>query len=120
LDDGVLASNYKLDLSRLNRWAGTRVGVRGQPQWSFIKLYCHGFFKFDQDATIGPAVRRFWTQVLELAEKTGSFKVHFVSAREAFNIVTAAVEGKQGNPHQYRDYQLRLIMNEGPMASTVF
>lgn len=113
LDDGVLASNYEADLGRLRRWAGARIGIRGRSEWAFIKLYCHGFFKYDQDATIGPTVRRFWTQVLELAERTGSFQVHFVTAREAFNIVLAAVEGKQGNPHQYRDYQLRLIMNEG-------
>jgi hypothetical protein len=112
LDDGVLASNYNLHLPRLQRWMSARVGVRNRPEWNFIKLYCHGFFKFDQDSTIGPTVLRFWTQVLELAEKTSSFKVHFVTAREAFNIVMAAVDGKQGNPDGYRDYQLRLIMDE--------
>jgi len=113
LDDGVLSSNYQTDLSRLARWAGARVGVRDRPEWAFIKLYCHGFFEFDKDATIGSSISRFWTQVLELAEQTGAFKIHFVTAREAFNIVMAAVEGKQGNPHEYRDYQLQLIMNEG-------
>jgi hypothetical protein len=112
LDDGVLAANYEPDLSRLKRWTNARIGVRGQPDWAFIKLYCHGFFTSDQDATIGQTIRRFWEQVLELAEQTGSFRVHFVTAREAFNIVMAAAEGKRGDPDQYRDYQLHLIMHE--------
>ena len=111
LDDGVLAAHYRLDLARLQRWVNARIGVQGRPEWVFIKLYCHGFFTFDQDAAIGASMRRFWTKVLELAERSGTFKVHFVTAREAFNIVMAAVDGRQGNPGQYRDYHLHLITN---------
>lgn len=112
LDDGVLAANYSLDLDRLSRWAGAHIGVRGRPEWNFIKLYCHGFFTYDQDVVIGDAVRRFWDQVLGLAEQTGLFKIHFACAREAFNIAMAAVDGRRGEPGLYRDYQLRLIMSE--------
>jgi hypothetical protein len=62
---------------------------------------------------IGGQMRHFINQVLELADKTGSFKIHFVSAREAFNIAMAAVDGKTGDPHQFRDYRLKQIMREG-------
>jgi hypothetical protein len=50
--------------------------------------------------------------VMELAEQTGRFKIHFASAREAFNMVMAAVDGCAGNPNEYRDYRLRQIMKE--------
>lgn len=113
LDDGALALNYPLTLRRFQRWRSARISVRGRPNWIFIKLYCHGFFDWDQDAMIGSEMRRFMGQVLELAEKTGEFSVYFASAREAFNMVMAAVDGNSGSPGEYRDYRLRQIMDIG-------
>lgn len=112
LDDGALAANYTTDFERLERWAGARVSVRGRPEWVFVKLYCHGFFTHDQSACIGEGARRFWSEALEESERTGRYRIHFASAREAFNIALAAVEGRAGDPHQYRDYRLRTIMSE--------
>jgi hypothetical protein len=114
VDDGVLAQNYPLDLDRFNRWCSAHISVRGRPEWVFVKLYSHGFFTWDQDIMIGEQLKRFMGEVLELSERTGKFKIHFASAREAYNIVMAAVEGAEGNPHAYRDYRLTQIMTETP------
>jgi hypothetical protein len=114
LDDGSLTANYPSDFERLERWAGARVAVRGRPEWVFVKLYCHGFFTHDQSACIGEDARRFWSEALEESGRTGRYRIHFASAREAFNIGMAAVDGRAGDPHQYRDYRLRPIMSERP------
>ena len=111
LDDGVLAANYALDIDRLNRWANANITVQGRPEWVFIKLYCHGFFPNDQDIVIGEGARRFWNEVLDYAERTGKLKIHFATAREAFNIAMAATDGLDGNPHKYRNYKLIQIMD---------
>jgi hypothetical protein len=63
---------------------------------------------------IGAQMRRFMTEVLELSEKTKEFSVYFASAREAYNMVMAAVDGRSGSPGQYRDYKLRQIMELEP------
>jgi hypothetical protein len=86
--------------------------VEGRPDWVFIKLYCHAFFEHDQDVMIGEQLKRFMGAVLELSERTGEFKIHFATAREAFNMVVAAVEGCSEAPGRYRDYRLRQIMHE--------
>ena len=62
-------------------------------------------------------MRRFLEDVLELSERSAGFKVLFATAREAFNIAMAAVEGRSGEPGLYRDYQLRQIMQESKNAS---
>ena len=116
VDDGALAQNYPLSLHRFDRWRSSRIGVLGRPDWHFIKLFSHGFFEWDQDSMIGEQLKRFMGEVLELAEQTGKFKVHFASAREAFNMVMAAVDGREGNPNAYRDYQLVQIMKEGRLG----
>ena len=112
IDDGALARNYPLKMGRFRRWQSAQIGVKGRPEWIFIKLHCHAFFEQDQDAMMGDEIRRFMSEILELAEATGRFKVHFASAREVFNMIMAALEGQQGNPNQYRDYRLHSIWRE--------
>ncbi|MCK4596470.1 hypothetical protein KAU04_00470 [bacterium] len=34
------------------------------------------------------------------------YKLHHVTARQMYNIIKAAEEGKRGDPHLYRDYLL--------------
>jgi len=117
IDDGALAQNYPLSLGRFNRWRNAHISVEGRPDWVFVKLYSHGFFEWDQDLMIGEQMKVFMNQVLDIANKTGEFKVHFASAREAFNMVMAAVDGHEGEPGNYRDYRLRQIMKESTAAS---
>jgi hypothetical protein len=116
IDDGALAQNYPLSLARFHRWRSAGISVGGRPDWIFIKLYSHGFFEWDQDAMIGPQMRKFMTDVLELSAKTGEFSVYFASCREAFNMAMAAVDGHTGSPGKYRDYKLRQIMRMGSCA----
>jgi hypothetical protein len=99
-----------MDFKRFQRWFNARISVAGRPDWVFIKLHSHGFFDWDQDAMIGPTMRRFMSEVLEHSAKTSDFNVYFASTREAFNMVMAAVDGKTGSPGDYRDYKLRQIM----------
>lgn len=118
IDDGALAENYRSDLHRFNRWRNARISVKGRPEWVFIKLYSHAFFEHDQDAMIGEKARRFLSEVLENGERTGEYRVHFASAREAYNMVLAALQGCSGNPHAYRDFKLKPIMHERSRAKT--
>jgi len=116
LDDGVLAANYLPDLARLHRWRGAHIGVEGVPEWTFIKLSCHGFIDEDQPSMIGDPMRRFLEDLLAVGERTGQFKLHFASAREAFNLAIAATDGHRGDPNHYRDYLLQPIMRESKFA----
>jgi hypothetical protein len=119
VEDGALAQNYPLSMNRLERWRSAGIGVKKRPEWIFIKLYSHGFFEWDQDLMIGEQMKRFMLEVLEFGDRTGEYKVHFASAREAFNMVAAAVDGKEGSPALYRDYQLRQIMHDRISKQTV-
>jgi hypothetical protein len=116
IDDGVLAANQPLDLARFGRWMNANITVKGRSDWVFIKLYCHGFFDYDQSACIGEDSRRFFSEVIENGEKTSGYKVHFATAREVFNMATAAMNGAAGDPNDYRNYRLQAIMDENAAA----
>lgn len=117
IDDGALTDNQPLDLGRLNRWISANITVKGRTDWIFIKLYCHGFFTHDQSTCIGEKARRFFSEAMESGEKSGDYKIHFASAREAFNMVSAAIDGKKGKPGDFRNYRLQAIMDQTPTES---
>ncbi len=91
---------------RVDDWVRTGVHVQGRPEWVFIKIHTHGTQEGDMDALLGAptdAMHRY----LESAYNDGErFVLHYVSAREAYNIAKAAEAGMQGNPHDYRDFVL--------------
>ncbi|HEX8638334.1 MAG TPA: hypothetical protein VF692_09745 [Pyrinomonadaceae bacterium] len=118
IDDGALAANQPMDSARFRRWMSANITVKGRSDWIFVKLYCHGFFDYDRSACIGEDARRFFSEIVENGEKSGAYKVHFASAREAFNMVSAATEGAAGDPNDYRNYRLQTIMNENAAAKT--
>lgn len=111
IDDGALAANQAMNGVRFRRWRDANITVAGRSDWVFIKLYCHGFFEYDQSACIGEHARRFFGDLVEESEKGGKHKIHFATAREAFNIVCAAIDGNSGDPNNFRDHVLRPIMN---------
>ena len=117
LDDGALTATYPPGAARLKRWRNARISVSGRPDWVFIKLYCHGFFPGDQEATLGHPMLKFWSEAIESADRSGQFKIHFATAREAFNIAMAAVDRRDGDPGLYRDYRL-LPIRKKPRGGT--
>lgn len=116
IEDGGLVANQPMDLERFRRWQNANITVKGNSEWVFVKLYCHGFFDYDQSACIGEDATRFFNQIIENGESTGEYKTHFASAREATNMVFAAIDGKSGNPNGFRDYRLKSIMKEEKTA----
>jgi hypothetical protein len=117
LDGGALTAAYPPGAARLERWRNARISVSGRPDWVFIKLYCHGFFTGDQEATLGLPMLKFWSGAIESADRDGGFRIHFATAREAFNIAMAAVDGREGDPSLYRDYRLVPIRKKSPGRS---
>ncbi len=97
---GALESYALPSLKRIQRWIESHIHVQGKPEWSFVKLYSHGIQSPDiAQLHLGPMLDQLKTEV----EGRG-IKLHYVSAREAYNIVRAAEAGLSGDPEQYRDY----------------
>jgi len=116
VDGGVLASNYWPHVDRFDRWQSADICVKGRPDWVFIKLYCHAFFPADQETLLGEPMKRFLDALLEMSQQSNQSRIHFATAREAFNMVMAAVDGHSGTPGLFRDYMLRPIMDDAAPA----
>jgi hypothetical protein len=90
---------------RVDRWIRLGIGVLGRPEWIFVKIHCHGCFVRDRDAVLGDAADRMFGH-LESAYGTGSYRLHYVTAREMYNVIRAAEAGRTGDAGAYRDFEL--------------
>jgi len=86
---------------RLDQWLRANVHVRGRPEWVFVKLHCHGMQSHEVFG--GPAIDEMFEQMTTRWNRP-PLRLHFATAREAYNMVKAAEAGKDGNPNDYRDF----------------
>src|ERR1017187_9759745 len=90
---------------RVDAWMRANIHVEGRPEWRFIKIHTHGAStKEDADEILGPELDRALTYMEKAYNDGAHYVLHYVTAREAFNLARAAVDGKQGDPRQYYDY----------------
>ena len=109
IENSAITTANPPTMCRLQLWQQAAIGVKGQPDWIFIKLHCHGMDPRDTDAMLGAALQRFLRDLTDRSSQSRSYAVHFVTAREMVNMILAACDGREGNPYDYKDYRLRLI-----------
>jgi hypothetical protein len=91
---------------RTDLWVQQHIHVRGRPEWLFIKVHTHGAQERDMDSLLGAPAQAMYADLGQRYNDGQRHVLHYVSAREMYNIVKAAEAGEKGNPHQYRDYFL--------------
>jgi hypothetical protein len=117
LFDGAAIETYAPpDPKRLETWLKAHVHVKGRPEWVFVKLHTHGIQS--RQTFLSPALDAMFDE-MDLRWNRPPFRLHYVTAREAYNIAKAAEAGHQGNPDRFRDYEVpqpanRLIRCDRP------
>lgn len=95
-------------LQRFKLWQDTAVHIEGKRDWVFIKLHTHGCNPKNIEMHLGEDLLQFYSEVSNYCKQSDKSDLYFVTAREMANIALAAMEGKDGNPSQYRDYYYKL------------
>ncbi len=92
--------------ARATTWVKQGIHVQGRPEWVFVKVYTHGAPENTAAALLGAQAREFHSHLVERYNDGVDWKLHYVTAREMYNVAMAAMDGKSGNPGDYRDYVL--------------
>jgi hypothetical protein len=96
-------------LWRMHGWVAHDIHVLGNGEWIFIKVHTHGLAgdvtdPATWDCFFGATMDRFYSDIEKSYNDGVSWKLHYVSAREMYNIIKAAEAGKTGDPNAYRDF----------------
>jgi len=92
--------------ARVDRWVKLAPTVRGRPEWKFIKIHTHGAAENQADVLLGPPVERMFAYLGQRYNDGSEYVLHYVSAREMYNIIKAAESGARGDPGNYRNHVL--------------
>lgn len=106
IENGELSGGNPPDSRRVPLWLRRFVHVAGRPEWQFIKLHTHGAAERNRDPLLGEAMDSLLTHLESEYNDGKRFRLHYVSAREMYNVARAAMDGCEGNPGEYRDYVL--------------
>jgi len=92
--------------SRVDQWVNSHIHVKGRPEWVFIKVHTHGTQEADMDILLGQSRHDMHSYLETKYNDKDNYILHYVSAREMYNIAKAAEAGKYGDPNEYRDFIL--------------
>jgi hypothetical protein len=104
IENAELQDSNPPTLSRVKNWLRQNIHVKGRPEWVVIKVSCHGAEKRNREVLLGqPAHEMYACLEREFRDRRG-FKLHYVTARELFNIIKAAEAGMSEEPEFYRNF----------------
>lgn len=92
--------------ARVDHWVRTAVHVEGRPEWIFVKVHTHGTQESDMDTLLGAPMEAMHAHLESRYNDGVDHVLHYVSAREMYNIAKAAEAGMDGDPGRYRDFHL--------------
>jgi hypothetical protein len=106
LENGCLQPSQPPTAARIPLWLRAGIRVPARPDWLFVKLHTHGAPELDADVLLGPPMIEFHRALARRAAEDPTFHVHYVTAREMYNLARAAAAGYTGDVAGARDYEL--------------
>jgi hypothetical protein len=97
---------------RIDSWIKCGIHVKGRTEWIFIKLHTHGAIDRHHDTLLGKPRDDMYSYLETKYNDGKKYKLHYTSAREAYNIIKAAEKGMTGDPDEYRDLIIPKYANQ--------
>ena len=111
IENGEVEGSNPVYVSRVDQWVKTGIHVKGKPDWIFIKIHTHGAISDSMNIFLGNAIDKIYSYLEAKYNDGVNYRLHYVTAREAYNIIKAAEAGLLGNPNHYRDYIIKPYKN---------
>ena len=107
VDDGNIHAGMPASATRVTRWVNARVHVAERPDWVFVKVFAHGVSSSeDEEAVVGQRFEDALTELEQHYNDGARYVLHYVTAREAYNLAMSAASGATGDPSSYLDSEI--------------
>ena len=106
IENGDLCYDNPPNAVRVGLWVRQRVHVQGRDDIIFIKIHTHGAQERNMRMLLDDGLDRLYTLLESHCNDGKDYRLHYVTAREMFNIVKAIENGEDGDPSLYSDYIL--------------
>jgi len=92
---------------RVDLWIQQHIHVKGREDWICVKVHTHGAQEGNIAVLLHGSLDRMFEYLENKYNDGKNYKLHYVSAREMYNIIKAAEAGETGDPGEYRDYLIK-------------
>ncbi len=106
IENSALTADDPPSSARAKTWVSRNIHVEGRPEWVFVKLHTHGAPDKQAASLLGEGGHDLHRVLTTEYNDGRRWRLHYVTAREMFNVAIAAMEGKSGDPGEYRDHSL--------------
>jgi len=104
IEDADVSSHNPPSKRRIDGWIRIGVHVKNRPDWVIVKLHTHGAPESEHKVLLGGPVKAMHEYLQAQYNDGENYKLHYVTARELFNIIKAAENSETGDPGLYRNY----------------
>ena len=106
LENACLQASQPATDARIDLWLRARVQVPTRPDWFFVKLHTHGAWEANHEVLLGQPMVCFHEALARRVREESRFHIHYVSAREMYNLARAAEAGWKGTVADALDFEL--------------
>ena len=106
MEDSDLASYRRYTPERLDRWVRAGIRVEGRPDRIFIKLHTHGAPEANRQALLDADLEALFSDAEARYNDGKRFRLHYVTAREMFNIIHSSLNDPEADLEAARDAAL--------------
>lgn len=107
IENGEISAKNPPTKERVDLWIKQHIHVKGRPDWVFVKVHIHGAQKMNLDIFLWEKFEEMFSYLTDKYNDGKNYVLHYVTARQMYNIIKAAEDGLNGNPKEYRDYILK-------------
>ena len=92
--------------SRVHDWVRQNIHIAGRPEWVFVKVHTHGAPEANAAVLLGAAGIEMH-ETLQASYNDGErWRLHYVTAREMYNVALAAMTGESGDAGEFRNFDV--------------
>ncbi len=107
IENAAVTANDPGTPARIAQWVAQDIHVEGREDWVFVKVHTHGAAETQAASLLGEPGRAMHRELTTRFNDGVCWKLHYLTAREMYNIAMAAMAGHRGDPYDFRDYRLR-------------
>ena len=106
IENGGLTGFDPPNARRVKTWVEQNIHIAGRPEWVFVKVFTHGCPEDTAASLLGDGARAMHAALTGQFNDGRNWVLHYVTAREMYNVARAGLDGRSGDPNQYRDYAI--------------
>ncbi len=106
IENAAVTGEDPATAARVRTWVRQGIGVVGRPDWVFVKVHTHGTQERAAASLLGAGGEALHRELTTRYNDGQRWALHYVTAREMYNVAIAAMDGRTGDPGAYRDYVL--------------